>query len=375
MDEVRTPSRFEQDVVAGRVTYDPNEDRWFTTTSWYPVDLDALLDGDDPDEHPTYFTRSDGQAILYPNRSHVFYGPSESLKSWAAVAASASVVEAGRSVFYVDFESDRREFVRRAGVVGIPDAVLRSDARPRLVYFNPSDPLGAGRSEKDVLGEGERYDPALVVLDGITDAYMLHGLDPMSARDVAEFHKRLLRRFPCATLGIDHTAKGRPNARSQSGTFGSQHKRAGVDVVFEFVPKEAQGRHGHSYADVYVTKDRPGLVRDIATPEKFVGRFHVDTSPQSGSSWGTPGEAVQLMAPPASGSAEAAAHDHAVQDRCDRVLAFVRLNPGVSANRIRSEVAGRAVDLDSALATLDGKLIENRGGALSKYFATEEDDE
>lgn len=346
------------------------EAEFFQTTTWYPVDLDRVLDGLEPEEPPVYFARSDDARLLYPDRSHVFYGPSESLKSWAALAAAASVVEAQRTVFYVDFESDRREFVRRARVVGIPDAALRRSARPRLVYLNPGEPLDGRQATEELLAEGRRYDPALVVIDGISDAYMLHGLDPMSVRDVAEFHRRLLRRFPCTTLGVDHTAKGKSGKQSQTGALGSQHKRAGVDVVFEFVPKQAQGRSGHSFADVYVTKDRLGLVRDIATPDKFVGRFHVNTGPPSAGLWEQyDGPPVGLMAPPAAGSAEAAAHEHQVAELRERVWEFVEANPGSSGRKVQDGVGGRRDWVDSALAQLAAEgRIEDRGTESRSAF-------
>src|SRR6266511_3769370 len=99
---VNRDSELERDLRAGLIRFDPEEQQFLRTSSWYPVNLDAILDGDAPEERPTWFLRSDGVAILYPGRSHVFYGPSESLKSWAALAAAASVIESGRSVFYID---------------------------------------------------------------------------------------------------------------------------------------------------------------------------------------------------------------------------------------------------------------------------------
>ncbi len=41
------------------------------SSSWAPVDLEAILDGDQVDEPPELLARTDGVAIFYRGRSHV----------------------------------------------------------------------------------------------------------------------------------------------------------------------------------------------------------------------------------------------------------------------------------------------------------------
>lgn len=59
------------------------------------------------------------------------------------------------------------------------------------------------------------------------------------------------------------------------GVIGSQHKRAGLNgAEYAFTPTQRQGRGGHSVAEIEVTKDRHGYVREFA-PDGRIGRLHV----------------------------------------------------------------------------------------------------
>jgi hypothetical protein len=352
----------ERELRAGRARI-TSEGDVIPITSWYPVKLDDLLDGDIPDTPPVYFPRTDGKAFLYEDQSHVFWGPSGSLKSFAAMVAAASVVGEGRSVLYVDFEMNKRRFVQRARILGIPDAMLRSNAKSRLYYVRPDDSF-AGVREQEFRSVGEAANPALIVLDGISIAYALHGKDPMSTRDSAEMQRRLS--FPCSTLAIDHTAKGPAGKRSGSGAFGAQQKRAGVDVEIEFVSRRSGGHNGQSLSDLYVTKDRDGYIEEFAT-DGYVGRFMVDSSPWS------KGGSVRLDPP--SGGQPKDEQERAVANRRDRIVEFLQSNPGSSGKQVVAGIKGRKDDVYALLAVLeaDGTVTNDGSEARPAYRIPEND--
>ena len=66
-------------------------------TTWTPVDLAAVIDGDGPPE-PTMLARDDGHQLLYAGRVHAFNAESESGKSWLACAAAAERLTEGQPV-------------------------------------------------------------------------------------------------------------------------------------------------------------------------------------------------------------------------------------------------------------------------------------
>lgn len=110
-----------------------------------------------------------------------------------------------------------------------------------------------------------------MVLDGVTECYALHEWDINKATDAAEFQK-LFNRFAdsTASIAIDHSGKD-----AGRGVIGSQHKRAGLNgAEYAFTPTQRQGRGGHSVAEIEVTKDRHGYVREFA-PDGRIGRLHV----------------------------------------------------------------------------------------------------
>ncbi len=238
-------------------------------TSWAAVDLEKVKHGD-PRPGTEFLARTDGKCMVYAGLPHTFYGESESLKSWAALLACWSFIEAGFTALYVDFEGDEWTIVERARVVGIPEGAIGRSFR----YIRPTEPLkGNAKALSDLLFEEAELRPSLVVLDGVSEAYALHGWDINKATDAAEF-QRLFGQFAdgTATIAIDHTGKD-----ASRGVVGSQHKCAGLNgAEYLFTPTRREGRGGHSTARIKVTKDRHGYVREFAR-KGTIGILHVET--------------------------------------------------------------------------------------------------
>jgi hypothetical protein len=248
-------------------------------TSWWPVDLGPLFDGTGEQIAPTLFTRDDGQAILYPGTAHAFNGEPESGKSWAALLACVQCVNSGQDVLYIDFEDTAPTVAMRLVQLGArPTAVME-----RFTYISPVDPLmwhdkvtAAALEFTDVLAA---KDYALAIIDGVTEAMVIHGLDINSNNDVATFYKVLPRRIQregTATVQIDHVPKAK-EGRGRGG-IGGQHKLAGIDVsfVFEVVAPFGIGRHG--VAKVSIEKDRPGQLRQHAQGRRLAD-LHLESDP------------------------------------------------------------------------------------------------
>jgi len=330
-------SAFERDLTTGVARMNPSTGQPYATTSWSTVDLELYKRGEIVIEPPMFLHRTDGKALIYPGRPHVFFGPSESLKSWAALLACKSVVAAGLNALYVDMEASEPLFVERARQVGIPDGAIGTT----LKYIRPVEPLLGDARADFWLYEMDQLRPALVILDGVTELYDLQGWDINKATDAAAFHKTFaFSRAGVGSIAIDHTSKD-----AGRGVLGSQHKRAGLDgAEYEFKSLIAGGRGGLSTSSVTVTKDRHGFVR--AWTRGLVGTLTIAP------------DGVELSAPTMTEMLD----PHT--DAMERVVEFLRENPGSSRRAVTSGARlgkDQTSDAMSALEMLS--RIRNEGSA------------
>jgi hypothetical protein len=315
-------SQWERDLDEGTTRVHPDTGEFYRTTSWAAVDLEPYKRGEVVIRPPLFLNRDDGRALIYPGRPHVFFGESESLKTFAALMACKSVVVAGHKALYVDFEGSEPSFVERARLVGIADGYIGK----ALNYVRPTEPLQKDAEVDFWHREVDLFEPTLVVLDGVTEFYSLQGWDINKATDAATFQKTFaFHKYGIASIAIDHTAKD-----AGRGALGSQHKRAGLDgAEYLFEPVTRGGRGGMSVAKVRVTKDRHGFIREWASDT--VGKLIV--GPDGASL--TPPQMSDLINPQS--------------DAQDRVREFLSENPGssgraiVKGTGIKSERVGEAL--------------------------------
>jgi hypothetical protein len=343
-------SELERDVGTGVARYDAANDRFYRTTSWAAVDLEPYKRGEQVIEPPRFLRREDGKALIYPGRPHVFFGESESLKSWAALLACRSVVDEGLRAVYVDLEGSEASFVERCRVVGIADGYVGDG----LKYIRPTEPLEGDARSDFWLHELDVFNPTLIVLDGVTELYALQGWDVNKATDAALFQKTFaFHRAGVASIAIDHTSKD-----ASRGQLGSQHKRAGLDgAEYEFKPLVRKGRGGESIASVTVRKDRHGYVRAWASATAPLGKLHV----------GVPdGPSRVVLTKPSLGDLM-----DPKSDAQDRALEAIRANPGASKRKVK-EAAGLGDDqTGEALSALEmlGKAENKGSGRAHRWFA------
>jgi hypothetical protein len=314
-----------------------------SVTSWAPVDLGPILDGTEPDPPPSILTRTDGRALLYPGRVHALFGEPEACKGWLALAATAEVLKAGERVLYVDFEDTPASIAGRLKALGVPlDAI-----RERFVYVRPDEPLGnTGGADLDAAAVGV----SLAVLDGITEALTMHGLDLASNTDVAawlELLPRPLARTGAAVLTIDHVVKDRENRGRYA--IGAQHKLAGVDCAYSAQVIEPFGRGRDGRVKVTVTKDRPGHVRSFAE-EGRAAEVRLCSHDD-----GT--VTVTLVSPEAGG----AFRPTWIMERVSRA---VEDEPGIGTNAIKRTVKKKAKFVQDAIALLveEGFIDQRKDG-------------
>ena len=257
------------------------------SSSWSSVDLGPYLRGEVARPEPSMFRRDDGQGLLYPGRVNLLYSKRESGKSWVSLLVVKQLLSEGVSVLLIDLEDEPTTAVTRLLALGAKPEEIDQ----HLGYIRPESGLAAMRPGGEVVVRQEDEDierelvdrqPALVVLDGMTVLYALHGLDTnhsVETEVITGWLKRLTRNGKSTVLLIDHVTK---SASRGSDPIGSQHKMAMVQGAAYHVwnvDPIVPGQKGKT--ELLVGKDRHGAVRGFATKEdpQVAAVIHFDSSP------------------------------------------------------------------------------------------------
>lgn len=330
-------------------------------STWERVDLGPFLDGDYSPPMPTIGQRDDGVHLFYPSRIHSLFSEPEAGKTWFAMIVTASEMQAGNDVAFIDFEDSFEGVVPRLLTLGVAPDVIRK----QFIYIRPEEAPSLG--DKSLLFGAITPQTTLVWIDGVTEAMALFGLRPKEDTEVAQFWKHLPRplakRGPAVVL-LDHVVKNQ-DARGRWAT-GSQHKLSGlngVGYVLENITPFGVGLTGRTR--VWVSKDRPGQVRRHAVvsqaappPMRWLGDMVIRSEP---------GGVLANLYPPrdadgtGGGAAPAAKRPVEVMEKVSRFLEKAVEDaeakgdddwPGYSKNVIEQAIGGRAATVRAALEIL-----------------------
>lgn len=263
----------EEEEASDGVPRDPLEERIGT---WEALDLDPYLTGQVAKILPSIMERVDGQCLFYPGRLNMLYGPSESAKSWIAMHTCVQEIEKGGRVVYLDFEDEPVNAIERLQLLGAG----YDDLRNSFSYVRPEDPLEPMQRSRwgddRATDEGklnnqiflrllEERDPTLIVADGMSVLYGLHGLDTNDTTQteiITSWLKTLSRNGRSTVIVVDHTAK---DPQRGSMPIGSQHKVSMVQgTMLQAYPVRQPMPGAIGEVELIVLKDRPGQVRKIA---------------------------------------------------------------------------------------------------------------
>jgi hypothetical protein len=318
-------------------------------TGWERVDLGPVLSGQCVPITPTIWGRKDGAYLLYPGRCHSFASEPEGLKSWAAQTACRDELLAGRVVQYLDFEDTAEGLVDRLKALGVPAEVIAAS----FWYHRVDQPLGYDAA--DVLDAAlASAGASLIVVDGVTEAMTLLGLNPYDNADVAKFWRVLPRRLSAtgaAVILIDHVTKD----REQRGRWaiGAQHKLAAIDgaaFVFEVLKPFGRGEQ-HGIARISLAKDRPGHLRQHAFGG-VIAELHLQ-------SWPDGGVDADILRP---GVTDGNFRPTVLMERVSR---YIEEHPGISKNGVATAVRGddKAKRLAVELLGAEGFVTIGKSGA------------
>jgi hypothetical protein len=259
----------------------------------------------------------------------------ESGKGWLALGAAAERIESGEHVLYVDFEDEATTVVSRLLALGVDAAAITE----RFHYVRPDEPLtDAGRAEIDELLA--TYEPTLGVIDGMTDALALHGVDLRDNTEVANWMRGLpmmLRNRGTAVVITDHLTKDSESRGRWS--IGAQHKLAKTDVQYQLKLEEPLGRGLVGRILIRVEKDRPGHVRRLAN-----GKTVAEVVATAGADGGME-LVVQQVAERDQGTWRPTGY-------MEKVSRAVEAEPGLNIRQVREAVPGGNEYIDRALDLL-----------------------
>lgn len=335
------------DLEAARAARNGREE---ASTSWAAVDLAALLDGQELEERPAMLARTDGAHLAYRRRLHAIFGEPEACKGWLALHSAAEQLAAGEHVAYIDFEDTASTALDRLAALGVdPGSIIE-----RFHYVRPDEPLtDAGwRDLTDALDPP----PSLAVIDGVTDALTMHGLDLADNGDVARWLKLLPRRIVstgAAVLLIDHVTKDRETRGRYA--IGAQHKLAGADVAYGLEVIKPFGRGQEGRVKITLKKDRPGHLRQHAE-SGHIADMRLASGPDGAVE-------IELRAPERTGDT------FRPTTLMERVSKAIEAEPGLTKTGIRTAVEGSSAGKDQALQVLAAEgYIEGRQEGQARRF-------
>ncbi len=211
------------------------------------------------------------RVLLYPGCTNVLYGDQGSCKSFLAQVAAAQEIELGNDVVYLDYEGCAEDAVERLLQLGVDAGAIERHFYYVAITATFEDP------EADIeqiltwegLGGREIYTrrTTLAVIDGVTEAMAIEGLDPNVGTDVATFLARLavpLGQSGAAVLLIDHSPK-ESEGRGRRFPIGSERKLSGITgAAYSVDMVQTFGRGRTGVIKLRMRKDRRGHVARLA---------------------------------------------------------------------------------------------------------------
>jgi hypothetical protein len=232
-------------------------------TGWTFSDLTAVLDGTHKPPQPVVGARDDGVGMFYPGRVNGIQGESEAGKSWVALISCLTEINRGNHVVYMDFEDSEEGVVSRLLLIGANPA----DLTKLFHYVRPGTTPTPAALRTFIARIGD-LGPSLIIVDGVTEAMVMLGLELTDNSEVAKFGRLLLRPLAdtgAAVVPLDHVVKN--NESRGRYALGGVHKLNAVDgVQYMLEAVRPFGINTEGRSRLRIAKDRPAQVRRHALP-------------------------------------------------------------------------------------------------------------
>lgn len=316
--------------------------------TWGAQDLANVLNGTYKPPQPTVGRRDDGIGLFYPGRMNSIASESEAGKTWLALLACLQEINQGHHVLYLDFEDDAGGVVGRLLALG----AHRDDVLARFHYIRPE----TKPTDTDLLDLAQvlAHAPTLAIVDGVTEAMSLFGLELKDNTDVAKFGRTLLRPLAnsgAAVVTLDHVVKSSESRGRYS--LGGVHKLNGLNgVMYMLENRRPFGVGVTGKSTVRIAKDRPAQLRKNALPHSSGMHWFADLVIKSEDAE----FAEAHLYAPVQRDADAPERDAEAERlrklKPDILTALDRAGKPLSGRDVADRVTGKAADIRKALAQL-----------------------
>ncbi|MFJ8784999.1 DnaB-like helicase N-terminal domain-containing protein [Streptomyces sp. NPDC102476] len=338
-------------------------------TGWTFSDLSPVLDGTHKPAQPTIGARDDGIGLFYPGRVNGIQGESEAGKSWVALVSCLIEINRGNHVVYLDFEDSEEGVVSRMLLIGANPR----DIAEQFHYVRPGTTPTPAALKAFIARIGDLA-PSLIIVDGVTEAMVMLGLELKENTEIAKFGRMLLRPLAdtgAAVVPLDHVVKSTESRGRYA--LGGVHKLNAVDgVQYMLEAVRPFGINTEGRSRLRIAKDRPAQIRRHALPGgRNPMHWFADLVIRSeGDSFA---EAhlyppIQHAEDPTERTAEqdkAAKEEVTIREREEQVLAVLaKATDPLSKNAIEDLIGGRASVTRRALTRLvHAGRVETKDGA------------
>jgi len=348
LDEIRAALLAPTDPDATNSTRRPNEDEIPREHSWTPIPISLSVVENDEADRPTLLPVRGGSPLLYEGKVNAIYGETESGKSLVALAAVDALLreDPKARALWLDYEDNARTFRSRCRAFAMDQALV-----DRIDYLNPRDPISdvkrAGNSlywrHLDELLATRNY--RLAVIDTVNEALAVEGADPNSVNDYAIVNRYLMASIAsrgAAVVTLDHVTKSREGRGKYAyGSVGKLNSISGAAYLVEVTRPWSRARNGRPVegaANVKVTKDRPGFVRDGRSDLSTVAVVEVLATPDGLLD-------VRLVLPEDSAGTPSI-------DLIRRIVDLLRSEGPMTTNAIAGELGGNTATVKDAVKWL-----------------------
>lgn len=339
------------------------------TTGWDFSDLTPVLDGTHKPAQPVVGARDDGIGLFYPGRVNGIQGESEAGKSWVALISCLTEINRGNRVVYMDFEDSEEGVVSRLLLIGANPR----DIAEQFLYVRPGTTPTPAALKTFIARIGDLA-PSLIVVDGVTEAMVMLGLELKENTEIAKFGRMLLRPLAdtgAAVVPLDHVVKN--NESRGRYALGGVHKLNAVDgVQYMLEAVRPFGINTEGRSRLRIAKDRPAQIRRHALPGgRNPMHWFADLVIRSeGNDFADahlypPIERTEEPADRSADEEKAAQQEKEIRDREEVVLHILgKAKEPLSKNALEELISGRASVTRRALTRLvhAGRVKAERGG-------------
>lgn len=346
---------------------DPLRER---TNEWQPLDLGPYIRGGIVAPVPGLLYRTDGHGLFYEGRVNSLYGAGGSGKTLLALHTASQVMAQGQRVMLIDFEDEPHNTLARFDALGVDldlvadrFAYIRPESAPLASlqvdrWGNPVQTAAGRRNEEELAAALAKWEPSLIIVDGTTTLFRVHGQDTNAGNGadlIGGWLRRLTDNGARTVILIDHTGKA---ASAGSQPVGSQHKIAMIQGTALHVYAPNKPRKGQCVqTSLYVGKDRPGEVGKVSVDAAALLAAEV--------TFDSTGDLLRILVNPPGGSTRGGSGDDGLpvdipRSRTDlerqAILDVLRNAPGTWMTR-------KEILLAAGLSMTD-RVWENRRDAL-----------